>query len=189
MADTMSPASPARTPPRSGPTPPPVTVRPGDPRYDDLALRRRNERFDQRPACFQLAWTTGHVVAAVNEAVRSGRPISVRSGGHSMENSVGEHPDGVVIDMAGMNAVYYDPEGRAFAVESGATLGEVFRLLYLNWGVTIPGGWCHSVCVGGHIQGGGYGALSRQGLSKFRSRVAGPGYDRLGCIAEQARGS
>ncbi|WP_030186793.1 FAD-binding oxidoreductase [Streptomyces sp. NRRL S-813] len=152
-------------------------------------MRRRNERFDQRPACFQLAWTTGHVVAAVNEAVRSGRPISVRSGGHSMENSVGEHPDGVVIDMAGMNAVYYDPEGRAFAVESGATLGEVFRLLYLNWGVTIPGGWCHSVCVGGHIQGGGYGALSRQGLSKFRSRVAGPGYDRLGCIAEQARGS
>ncbi|MEV2218185.1 FAD-binding protein [Streptomyces sp. NPDC050997] len=161
MVDIMSPDSPAKEPDQRGGTPPPVTVRPGDPRYDDLALRHRNERFTQRPAYFQLAWTTEQVVAAVNEAVSTGRPVSVRSGGHSLENSVGEHPNGVVIDMAGMNAVYYDPAYRAFGVESGATLGEVFRLLYLNWGVTIPGGWCHSVCVGGHIQGGGYGALSR----------------------------
>ncbi|MEV5202938.1 FAD-dependent oxidoreductase [Streptomyces sp. NPDC053720] len=136
-------------------------VYPGDPRYEDLALRRRNERFVQRPACFRVVRSTDEVVAAVQWAVDSGRPVAVRSGGHSLENSVGEHPDGVIIDMTGMNAIYFDPARRAVAMESGATLGEVYRTLYLTWGVTVPGGWCHSVCVGGHIQGGGYGSLSR----------------------------
>ncbi|MFB9428533.1 FAD-dependent oxidoreductase [Streptoalloteichus tenebrarius] len=140
---------------------PPGAVRPGDPRYEDLALRRRNERFSQRPDYFQVVRTTEETVAAVAAAVRAGRRIAVRSGGHSMENSVGERPGGVVIDMSAMNGVYHDPARRAFVVESGATLGEVYRVLYLTWGVTIPGGWGHSVCVGGHIQGGGYGVLSR----------------------------
>ncbi|UAC01729.1 FAD-binding oxidoreductase [Dactylosporangium vinaceum] len=140
---------------------PPVAVRPGDPRYEDLALRRRNERFAHRPDRFYLAWSTEQVVAAVQASVDAGRPVTVRSGGHSLENSVGEHAGGVIIDLAGMRNISFDATRRAFEVESGATLGEVFRMLYLNWGVTIPGGWCHSVCVGGHIQGGGYGALSR----------------------------
>jgi FAD/FMN-containing dehydrogenase len=138
-----------------------ATVHPGDPRYEDLALRRRNERFAHRPDYFQVVRTTGQTVAAVAEAVRAGRRIAVRSGGHSMENSVGEQPGGVVIDMATMNAVYYDADHRAFVVEAGATLGEIYRQLYVNWGVTIPGGWGHTVCAGGHIQGGGYGVLSR----------------------------
>lgn len=146
---------------RGGGSPASSTVYPGDPRYEDLALRRRNERFVQRPACFRVVRSTDEVVAAVQWAVDSGRPVSVRSGGHSLENSVGEHPDGVIIDMTGMNAIHFDPDRRAVVLESGATLGEVYRTLYLTWGVTVPGGWCHSVCVGGHIQGGGYGSLSR----------------------------
>ncbi|GAA2777016.1 FAD-binding oxidoreductase [Saccharopolyspora taberi] len=137
-------------------------VRPGDPRYADLALRRRNERFEHYPRCFQVARGTEHVIAAVDEAMRSGDRIAVRSGGHSMENSVGEVAGGTIVDMSAMNSVSYDPARGAFAIESGATLADVYRQLYLNWGVTIPGGWGHTVCAGGHIQGGGYGGLSRR---------------------------
>ncbi|POM22837.1 putative FAD-linked oxidoreductase YvdP [Actinomadura rubteroloni] len=138
-----------------------VTVGAGDRRYADLTLRRRNERFDHRPERFHLPSSAEQVAAAVTGAVADGLHITVRSGGHSLENSVGERPGGTILDMSAMNAVYWDPEMRAFAVESGAQLGDIFRTLYLGWGVTIPGGWCHSVCAGGHIQGGGYGALSR----------------------------
>ncbi|GAA4907435.1 FAD-binding oxidoreductase [Streptomonospora salina] len=140
----------------------PTSVLQGDPRYEDLALRRRNERFEHRPRCFQVVRNTEHVVDAVNAAVRAGDRIAVRSGGHSMENSVGEARGGTVIDMCAMNSVYFDSERNAFAIEAGATLGDVYRQLYLNWGVTIPGGWGHTVCAGGHIQGGGYGGLSRR---------------------------
>ncbi|MEU4804601.1 FAD-binding protein [Actinosynnema sp. NPDC023587] len=136
-------------------------IPPGDPRYEDLALRRRNERFAHRPDYFRVARSTPEVVAAVEEAVAAGRRLSVRSGGHSMENSVGEER-GVILDLASMTGIGYDPAHRAFAVEPGATLGEIYRQLYLGWGVTIPGGWGHTVCAGGHIQGGGYGVLSRR---------------------------
>ncbi|MEX5634485.1 FAD-binding oxidoreductase [Parafrankia sp. FMc2] len=144
------------------PDPLPPAIHPQDPRYDDLALRRRNERFTHRPDYFRVVRTTDQAVAAVAHAVRSGQRIGIRSGGHSMENSVGEQPGGVIIDMAAMNGIYYDSSHHAFVVEAGATLGAVFRQLYVNWGVTVPGGWGHTVCVGGHVQGGGYGVQSRR---------------------------
>nr|WP_233841828.1 BBE domain-containing protein [Streptomyces microflavus] len=60
-----------------------------------------------------------------------------------------------------MNAVEYDYRRRAFVVEAGARLYNVYEALYKGWGVTLPGGICHSVGIGGHVAGGGYGLLSR----------------------------
>ncbi|MFD0392095.1 FAD-binding protein [Streptomyces nogalater] len=51
-------------------------------------------------------------------------------------------------------------------MEPGALLGEVYRRLFLGWGVTVPAGATAEVGIGGHVLGGGYGALSRRyGLS------------------------
>src|SRR2546426_972643 len=50
----------------------------------------------------------------------------------------------------------------AFAVVSGATLGEVYRKLFLGWGVTIPAGISPNIGVGGHVLGGAFGYLCRQ---------------------------
>ena len=44
----------------------------------------------------------------------------------------------------------------------GTTLGEVYRKLFLGWGVTLPAGVCPNVGVGGHVLGGGFGFLCRQ---------------------------
>ncbi|MFD9944655.1 FAD-binding oxidoreductase [Nonomuraea sp. NPDC059023] len=139
----------------------PVIVKPTDPRYDDLAERRTNQRFRHEPEYFHMAGSTEQVVAAVNQAVRAGRRVTVRSGGHCYENFVGDGAQ-VVIDLCEMKEVTYDEKRRAFLVEAGATLMQAYRTLYFGWGVTLPGGQCGGVAAGGHIAGGGYGPLSRR---------------------------
>ncbi|MGV9304932.1 BBE domain-containing protein [Nonomuraea sp. NPDC003727] len=144
-----------------GPPLGPVVVRPGDPRYEDLAVRRTNQRFTPRPEHFHVVGSTEQVVKAVGDAVRAGRRVTVRSGGHCYENFVGEGAQ-VVIDLCEMSGVSFDERRGAFAIEAGATLMRTYRTLYLGWGVTIPGGQCGGVAAGGHIAGGGYGPLSRR---------------------------
>ncbi|WP_455433025.1 BBE domain-containing protein [Streptomyces triculaminicus] len=65
-----------------------VTVAPGDPRYPSLIHRGCNARFVGRPDYVRVVSTTGQVVDAVRQAVREGRRIAVRSGGHCFENFV-----------------------------------------------------------------------------------------------------
>src|SRR5688572_9714740 len=68
----------------------PVTIKAGDPRYEDLVLRPINRRFGPRPETFRIVSTTDQVVRAVGEAVRAGKRVTVRSGGHCYENFVGD---------------------------------------------------------------------------------------------------
>ncbi|MFE5834174.1 FAD-binding protein [Streptomyces sp. NPDC056508] len=140
----------------------PVTVAQDDPRYEDLAVRGTNKRFTARPESFRVVSSTAQVVAAVGEAVRAGKRIAVRSGGHCYENFVGDPAVRIVLDLGQLDTVRYDADRRAFEIGAGARLGDVYRTLYYGWGVTIPGGASASVAFGGHVLGGGYGPLSRR---------------------------
>jgi FAD binding domain/Berberine and berberine like len=144
----------------AAPPPGPVTVVPDEPRYADLVWGA-NQRWVGSPDSVRLAGSTGQVVGCVQEAVRTGRRVAVRSGGHCYEDFVSDPAVRMVIDLSQLGAVTYDPGRRAFGVEPGALLGEAYKGLYKNWGVTIPGGSCPTVGVGGHIAGGGFGPLSR----------------------------
>ncbi|MGW0752178.1 FAD-binding protein [Streptomyces sp. NPDC002587] len=137
----------------------PATITADDPRYPSM-LRGTNHRFPASPDYVRVVTTTDQVVAAVTDAVAAGKRISVRSGGHGFEDFTA-HGIEVLLDMSEMTAVRYDGGRRAFSIEAGATLGHVYRTLFKGWGVTIPGGECPEVGVGGHIVGGGYGPLSR----------------------------
>ncbi|NUR86094.1 MAG: FAD-binding oxidoreductase [Nonomuraea sp.] len=139
----------------------PVTIRPDDPRYDSL-LRGNNFRFAGRPEEIRVVGSTGQVVRAVSEAVRTGRRVAVRSGGHCFENFTADPGVRVLLDLSPMDEVGYDAARRAFCVQPGATLGHVYRTLFKGWGVTIPAGGCPEVGAGGHFAGGGYGPLSRR---------------------------
>ncbi|NRQ37790.1 FAD-binding protein [Nonomuraea sp. NN258] len=161
VAAGLLPADPARGGTDAAPPLGPVIVGPDDPRYADLAVRRTNQRFRPEPEYFHLAGSTEQVVKAVGDAVRAGKRVTVRSGGHCYENFVGDGAQ-VVIDLCEMSEVYFDERRGAFAIEAGATLMQAYRKLYLGWGVTIPGGQCGGVAAGGHIAGGGYGPLSRR---------------------------
>jgi aclacinomycin oxidase len=157
--------SPATVAPAGGPPGPggfgPVTVRPGDPRYDSL-LRGDNWLFAGRPEEIRVAGSASQVERAVADAVRSGRRVAVRSGGHCFENFTADPAVRMLLDLSPMDQVGYDPGRRAFAVQPGATLGQVYKTLFTGWGVTIPAGGCPEVGAGGHITGGGYGPLSRR---------------------------
>ncbi|MFJ8228915.1 FAD-binding oxidoreductase [Streptomyces sp. NPDC094448] len=160
-AGTILPSGSARA---AGPHPPTAPeaprVTPADPRYGHLVSRGAN-RFRGTPGEVRPVESTAQVVRCVRQAVRDGLRIAVRSGGHCFEDFA-DHPGvRVLVDTARMRSVSYDPELHAFAVEPGATLEEVHRLLYLGWGVTVPGGYCPDVGMGGHVPGGAYGPLCR----------------------------
>ncbi|MDW6063250.1 FAD-binding protein [Streptomyces sp. FXJ1.4098] len=139
----------------------PLRVSPADPRYAHLVARGASNRFRGRPDHVYLVGSTEHVVRTVREAVRSGARLAVRSGGHCFEDFVDSPDVKAVIDMSPMADVSFDERRRAFVVEAGATLGEVYRKLYLGWGVTLPAGYHAEVGAGGHVPGGGYGPLCR----------------------------
>ncbi|TFB93982.1 FAD-binding protein [Cryobacterium luteum] len=135
-------------------------VKPEDRRYADL-MTGNNQRFVANPDYVRLITTTEDAAAALQDALSQKKRVSVRSGGHCFADFVCNPDVGVILDLSPMTAVYYDPKMRAFAIEPGARIMNVYETLYKNWGVTIPGGICYSVGIGGHIAGGGYGLLSR----------------------------
>ncbi|MGC0318647.1 FAD-binding oxidoreductase [Kitasatospora acidiphila] len=158
QASTAGTAGTAST---AGAAPGPVTIRPGDSRYASLLLGD-NLRFTGSPDEIQVVGSTEQVVRAVQEAVRRGAWVAARSGGHCFENFTADPGIRVLLDLSPLNAVRYDAERRAFEVQPGATLGQVYRTLFKGWGVTIPAGGCPEVGAGGHLVGGGYGPLSRR---------------------------
>jgi len=139
---------------------PATVVAPGDVRYPGLT-RGQNQRWVSRPDYVRLPCTTEDVVEAVQEAVLSRKRLSVRSGGHCYEDFVDNPEVQAIVDMSEMSAVEYDEEREAIVSQAGATLGQVYYTLYKRWGVTLPGGSCYPVGVGGHVPGGGYGQLCR----------------------------
>jgi FAD/FMN-containing dehydrogenase len=150
-------------------TAPPATralrpIYPADPRYATLRMGF-NRRWVGSPAYIQLVSNARQTVQAVQRAHDAGLRITVRSGGHCYENFVSGNHGGVIIDLSGMQGVYLDPAGRV-CVEAGATMWNVYETLFKDYNLTLPGGSCYSVGMGGHIVGGGYGLLSRlQGLT------------------------
>ncbi|RPF21614.1 FAD-binding oxidoreductase [Myceligenerans xiligouense] len=164
----LDPASPAATAAPGGstglrtpaPRPSDPVVTPEDSRYLDL-MTGNNARFVAEPEYVRLISSARDAEAAVRAAVRTGKKVSVRSGGHCFADFVCNPEVEVILDLSTMTNVYYDEGMRAFAVEPGARLLHVYEKLFKGWGVTIPGGICYGVGAGGHIAGGGYGLLSR----------------------------
>lgn len=137
-------------------------ITPNDIRYADLAEKRFNKRFTGKPGYIRLPASAADVVEAVQEAVDSKRRLVVRSGGHCLEGFVSDPAVQVLIDMSLMNNVYYDAGRAAFAVEAGATVGDMYRRLFLGWGVVLPAGEHPGIGIGGHILGGAFGFLCRE---------------------------
>jgi hypothetical protein len=139
----------------------PIVVTPEDSRYPHLTVGNNN-RWTAQPDSVWLPRSTEEVVAAVQYAVDNNLRLSVKGGGHSYCDFVYNSDVRVIIDTSALNSVGYNDALGAFEIEPGATLLNVYQVLYKEWGVTIPGGMCYSVGAGGHIAGGGYGILSRR---------------------------
>lgn len=139
---------------------PAATVTPSDTRYVDLN-RGLNQRWVAQPSQVRLATCGERARQVVQEAVRAGKRITVRSGGHCYEDFAYSPDAQVILDLSELSEVGYDARHDAISVGAGALLPSVYAALYRIWGVTLPGGSCSTVAAGGHIVGGGYGLLSR----------------------------
>jgi aclacinomycin oxidase len=137
-------------------------IGPDDPRYRAVVDKQFNKRFRANPDYVRLVHSREEVVAAVQDAVREGRRLTVTSGGHCLEGFVSDPGMRVILDISPMKRVYYDPAMGAVAVEAGATVGETFGALFKEWGVVIPLGEYPGIGMGGHVAGGAFGFLCRQ---------------------------
>lgn len=135
-------------------------VGPHDPRYVTLSMGF-NQRWVGHPAYIQVVGSAGQVVDAVREALAHRRRITVRSGGHCYEDFVSGNDGGVIIDMSQLTEVGRSRDG-LYWMQGGCTNWDVYSQLFKRYDVTVPGGSCYSVGLGGHIPGGGYGLLSRR---------------------------
>ncbi|WP_157978879.1 FAD-binding oxidoreductase, partial [Nocardia aurea] len=139
----------------------PFEVTPGDARYPALCTGM-NQRWTASPEKIFLPASTEEVVQAVQFAVSGGKRITVRSGGHCYRDFVSNAQTQIICDMSELSGISYNRELRAIEVGAGCRLLDVYETLHRRWDVTIPGGHCPTVGVGGHIAGGGFGLLSRR---------------------------
>ncbi|GCD45991.1 FAD-binding oxidoreductase [Streptomyces paromomycinus] len=139
----------------------PVVREGRDPQYDSLRTGF-NRRFDVRPQEILTPRTAPEAVAAVQRALDAGRRFTVYGGGHCFEDFVLSPDVQCLISMGALDRVAHDASRGVYSVGAGARLLNVYDTLYRDHGVTIPGGVCYSVGVGGHVTGGGYGLLSRR---------------------------
>ncbi|KAG5011644.1 hypothetical protein JHK82_023833 [Glycine max] len=94
--------------------------------------------------------------------------IKTRSGGHGFEGRsyISDEPF-IMLDMFNLRNITVDVQNEVAVVQAGATLGEVYYRIWEKSDVHgFPAGECHTVGVGGHFGGGGYGNMMRKyGLS------------------------
>lgn len=120
------------------------------------------KQFDTiSPAGVAYCASVEDVRTCVAFAQKHGLPMAVRSGGHSSTGY--SSSTGLVVDMSRMNQVSVGTS----TVTVGAGAKQIDALTTLTpKGLGLPGGSCPTVALGGFLQGGGYGLLTRKhGLS------------------------
>ncbi|KAH6784059.1 hypothetical protein C2S52_009018 [Perilla frutescens var. hirtella] len=133
-----------------------------------LKFSIRNLRLDTestpKPQVIITPEHESQIPAIIYCAKESDLEIRTRSGGHDFEglSYVSQVPF-VIVDLINLSEVTVNVEEKTAWIEAGATLGSVYyRIAEKSPVLGFPAGLCPSVGVGGHISGGGYGAMMRK---------------------------
>ncbi|KAA3459846.1 cannabidiolic acid synthase-like 2 [Gossypium australe] len=107
-----------------------------------------------------------HIQATVYCCKKHGLQLRIRSGGHDFEGlsyTTTYVVPFVVIDLLNLRSVRINVEKGTAWVESGATVGELYyEIAKRSRTLAFPAGIGHTVGVGGHLSGGGFGLLFRK---------------------------
>ena len=128
----------------------------GDPTYD-ADRQIFNPLFDAYPGVIAFCQTEADVALALQLGQVLPGGFRLRSGGHSTAGY--STSNGVVIDVSALNQVTVDPVQLIATVGPGCNFGKLYQELEA-YGLHVPAGECPDVCVGGFVQGGGYGFTS-----------------------------
>ena len=136
--------------------------------FSILNCSRQNPRFSTpstpKPLVIVTPSSAYQVQASVYCCRKHGLQIRTRSGGHDIEglSYVSKVPF-VMIDLRDLSSITVDVNEKTAFVEAGATIGELYyRIAEKSKNLGFPAGVCHTVGVGGHFSGGGYGDLVRK---------------------------
>ncbi|WP_175545269.1 FAD-dependent oxidoreductase [Thalassovita taeanensis] len=131
-------------------------VLPGMPDYNE-DRKIFNPIFDSYPVMIIYCEVESDVAIALDYATTCGLLFCLRSGGHCTAGfSTGP---GVLIDVKSLDSVHIDPLVKTATVGCGVDFGSFNKTLN-QYGLHVPGGECPDVCIGGYVQGGGYGFTS-----------------------------
>jgi FAD/FMN-containing dehydrogenase len=128
----------------------------------DASRKQYDPAYSEFPLVVGYAETPTDVEWLLNFARKFNPPlpVSCRSGGHSTAGySVLSR--GIVVDVSLFDQILIDPVKKSATVGPGVNFGKLNAALDI-FGLHTPGGDCEDVCVGGYMQGGGYGLTSRQ---------------------------
>jgi FAD/FMN-containing dehydrogenase len=131
-------------------------VLPGDPDYD-ADRKLFNPVFDVYPIVIVYCVVESDVAIALQLAQELVLPFTVRSGGHCTAGFSAGY--GALIDVSGLNDATVDTATNIATVGTGCPFGKLDAVLD-SYGLHVPGGECSDVCIGGYVQGGGYGFTS-----------------------------
>jgi hypothetical protein len=132
-----------------------------------------NPAADMSPAaiiCPQHPNADADIKKAIGYAAENNIAVAVRTGGHAYSGTSSTSGDNIQLDMSG---AYHD---WTYDAQTGLLrAGISFSLLEFNTrlkdaGLFMPTGQCYNVHVGGHVQTGGCGQLSR-GFGLFTDQV------------------
>ncbi|WP_082541542.1 MULTISPECIES: FAD-dependent oxidoreductase [unclassified Rhizobacter] len=131
-------------------------VLPGDPDYNaDRQLF--NPVFNAYPVAIVYCAVESDVAIALKLAQDVVLPFTVRSGGHCTAGFSAGY--GVLIDVSALNEATIDTVAQVATVGTGCPFSKL-DLALDQAGLHVPGGECQDVCIGGYLQGGGYGFTS-----------------------------
>ncbi len=126
----------------------------------DAARAGWNAMIDRRPALIAQCHSAEDVAAAVKHASANGMTAVARGGGHSVSGA-SLPQDGLMVDLAAMNAVTVDPASRQAQVGGGALLGDLDAATQAH-GLAVTAGVEPGTGAGGLTLGGGIGFLARK---------------------------
>lgn len=132
-------------------------VLPGDPSYD-ADRRIYDPVFDDYPVAIIYCVNEPDVAVALALARETGLRFTIRSGGHCTAG-FSAATGAILIDVSRMDDVSIDTTAQVATVRPGCPWASFDKALDAA-GLHVPGGECGEVCVGGYMQGGGYGFTS-----------------------------
>lgn len=123
----------------------------------------KDESVRMRPCLIGYPEDTADVLAFVKHAIENKKKVVVRSGGHQYCGLSSGNSDTMLLSMGQFTKLEVetlDTGEVVVQVGPGAPLTKLAAELSAN-NVTIPHGECINVCIGGHVQTGGYGHIMR----------------------------
>lgn len=133
-------------------------VLPMDPEYN-ADRQESNPAFQAYPIAIVYCAVESDVWWCLQTAAAASVPFCIRSGGHSTAGySVVDK--GIVIDVSVLSYVSIDAANSLVTVGPGTNFDTLNGALN-STNFHVPSGECGDVCVGGFVQGGGYGYTSR----------------------------